>query len=88
VIDPFSDAADPLRLDGSHPPELEREPQESPRPKLEIGRRNVVLALALLPTALAVSGCAHLTPACPTQPADSHHCRHRFCRYSALDYSG
>ena len=86
-MDPFSDEADPVRLDGSRPPVIER---NVVREVCEVsydfrfGRRAAVLALATLPVALGVSGCAHPAPACRTRPADPHHCRHRFCRH----YSG
>ncbi len=104
MIDPFSDEADPLRLDGSRPPTPDREPatmfssraeapastfgsraeapaSTAPAGTLELGRRQVVLALAVLPAIAAVSGCARVAPACPTQPADPYRCRHRFCRH-------
>ncbi len=89
MIDPFSDEADPLRLDGSRPPKdvagwskVEDEAGKDHKAMLfALGRRPVVLALALLPVALSASGCAHPKPACPTRPADPHHCQHRFCRY-------
>lgn len=90
MTDPFSDEADPLRLDGSRPPKVvddtsanpHGEPEASQPPaRLAFGRRPLVLALALLPVALSGSGCAHAKPACPTRPADPHHCQHRFCRY-------
>ncbi len=98
MIDPFSDEADPVRLDGSRPPALERTVEAGGAAgenhnvcevsgvsyDFRLGRRTVVLALAALPMALGLSGCAHPMPACPTRPADPHHCRHRFCRH----YSG
>ena len=93
MIDPFSDEADPVRLDGSRPPKPDREDapmlcsraessaSTAPSGPLELGRRQVVLALAILPAAAAVSGCVRVAPACPTQSNDPYRCRHRFCRH-------
>jgi hypothetical protein len=67
VTDPFSPEADPM-------------PSQT---EARLSRRPVVVALAVLPAALAASGCAHPAPACPTQPGDGERCRHRFCRYYA-----
>lgn len=74
MIDPFSDEADPPRLDGTLPPETDG----STKPGL--GRRAFVTVLATVP--LVLGGCVHTAPACPTAPASARHCRHRFCRYA------
>jgi hypothetical protein len=55
----------------------EADPSRDEAPRL--GRRTLVVALAVLPA--AASACTHPHPACPTAPEDAEHCRHRFCRY-------
>jgi hypothetical protein len=82
MIDPFSDEADPQRLDGSLPPRL-HEPMcpDVPVARLAMGRRPLLLGIALLPAALSLSACVQKRPACPTKVTDPHHCQHRFCRY-------
>lgn len=84
MIDPFSDEADPARLDGSRPPAVPGEPLGEcvvPAERLVMGRRPVLLGMALLPAALSLSACVQPRPACPTKLTDPHHCQHRFCRY-------
>jgi hypothetical protein len=72
MIDPFSDEADPPRLDGT------------PAPDLAIGqlaRRSFVAGLSLLPLALAAPGCVRPSSACAAHAAAPHCCTHQFCRY-------
>jgi len=80
VIDPFSDEADPVRLDGSRAPVV---PEHSAAQVLEkrVARRSLMLALAVLPAVCSVSGCLQLAPACSTRAADPLRCTQRFCRY-------
>ena len=81
MIDPFSDEAEPLRLDGSRAPSPEHS-AAAPLAHLQMGRRPVLVALAVLSSTTLVSGCARPpVPACPSRSGDAHHCQHRFCRY-------
>jgi hypothetical protein len=65
-VDPFSPEADP----GRHEEDEAR-----------VGRRTVLLSLAVLPAVTAgAAGCTTVAPACPTQPLAGG-CPHRFCRY-------
>jgi hypothetical protein len=79
MIDPFSDEADPLRLDGTRAPEPEAVRQE--HATLQPSRRKVVLALLAVPAAVAAAGCMHPALACRTTPGDRERCQHRFCRH-------
>lgn len=79
MIDPFSDEADPKRLDGSDPPALD----DTVRPlhELSVSRRAAMLTLTVVPAALSVSSCVSTRLACPAQPDEPHRCTHRFCRH-------
>jgi hypothetical protein len=66
MIDPFSEEADPFR---------QRDQRE------HVGRRTMLVVLSTIPAALAVAGCVHPAPACPTQPDQPERCQHRFCRH-------
>jgi len=77
MIDPFSDDADPKRLDGTLPPAA----TEDGWAKRAVGRRVVLRTLAAVPAIVGASACLRMVPACPTLPASAQHCRHRFCRY-------
>ncbi len=70
-VDPFSDEANP---------DAREAPGEgAPAGPALVARRSLLGLGASLPLALA--GCVHPRPACPTVAGDDEHCKHRFCRH-------
>lgn len=79
MIDPFSDEADPLRLDGSPPPSIED--RVAPPTGTKLGRRCIVTGLVVIPMAVTASACSHSAGLGTLRPAPPHRCAHRFCRH-------